>query len=656
MSNLEQSIMSGWPTGGGATGDRIRAQDWSATSLGPSALWPPQLRSSLALCLDASAPLGVLWGGDLLFFWNDRWQALRGRGQATELGRPLRAAAPDLWPMIGPGLTRIATTGRPFEITHGVLPSCEPGTAAAGWCGAKASPIRDEAGAVLGVFVVGAEETAAAWAAAADDRPAVHAIGTDIHDARPAEERLRASEAFLRRVLASSEDCIKVLSLDGRLELLSEGGQRARRPGHVPPALGSRWPDAFLDDDQDKAREAVAEAVAGRTGRFEARTPCGPHKPCWWDTIVTPIPGADGRPEKLLALSRDVTLHHDADRHVAASEQRFRSLLEGIPQLVWQAHAGGAWTWCSPQWTAFTGQSVEDSLGERWLDALHPDDREAARAAWQKATRTGSMDVDYRVRQVSDGHYRWFTTHAAPFREAADGTSEWLGASTDIHDLRSLQERQRAILAELQHRTRNLIAVIRSIARQTLRTTKSREAFWTSYDDRLHALSRAQDLLARGADRAVTLEELACAELDVLGAVVDGGRVRIAGPEVELRRSAVQTLALALHELATNAAKHGALTTAHGRLSLTWRVKLHENDGQHLELSWIEEGIESGREGWSAQRRGYGRELIERMLPYQLDAHTSYELDETGVRCLIELPLERRPPPPGGRRTPAGDV
>lgn len=196
------------------------------------------------------------------------------------------------------------------------------------------------------------------------------------------------------------------------------------------------------------------------------------------------------------------------------------------------------------------------------------------------------------------------------------------------------------MVAELQHRTRNLLGVVRSIARQTMARTGPTEAFAAQFNDRLAALSRVQGLLSRSDLEPITIGMLVQTELDALGAGAIRDRVVVAGPAARLPKVTVQTLALALHELATNAHKYGALSEGSGRLSVTWRTDPADAVRPRLVLDWVEEGIESRIDPQGTfDRRGYGRELIERALPYALKALTSYELGETELRCRIDLPL-----------------
>jgi two-component system, chemotaxis family, CheB/CheR fusion protein len=336
----------------------------------------------------------------------------------------------------------------------------------------------------------------------------------------------------------------------------------------------------------------------------------------------------------------DITERKRAEERQRASERRLLALVEGIPQLVWRAAEDGRWTWASPQWSTYTGQAEAQSRNHGWLDALHPDDRGPAIEAWRDATQTGVLQMEGRLRSGVDGSYRWFQTRAMPVRGERGEVVEWLGTSTDIDDLRRMQEQQHVLVAELQHRTRNLLGVVHSIAQQTLAASDTLEAFGSAFNERLAALSRVQGLLSRAGDEPITLGTLIRNELDALAAANMQERVVLDGPDVGIRKATVQTFALALHELATNARKYGALSNAHGQLSVRWWTHESDRQGQRLVLEWVETGIDRRHEmGSVPPKNGYGRELIERALPYALDATTRYELGEAEVRCLIELPL-----------------
>jgi two-component system CheB/CheR fusion protein len=206
------------------------------------------------------------------------------------------------------------------------------------------------------------------------------------------------------------------------------------------------------------------------------------------------------------------------------------------------------------------------------------------------------------------------------------------------------------LVGELQHRTRNLMAVVRAITARTLSGSASLEQFAESIHDRFNALARVQGLLSQrtGAQR-VPFDRLLREELSAHTRIDEAGRgeqVTLAGPaDVALKSATVQTLALALHELATNAVKYGALSQPEAHLEICWEVREPGPDERRLFIDWRERGVTDLPDaGAAAKGGGYGRELIEQALPYQLGARTSYVFEPDGVHCTIDVrvPAEDR--------------
>ena len=222
--------------------------------------------------------------------------------------------------------------------------------------------------------------------------------------------------------------------------------------------------------------------------------------------------------------------------------------------------------------------------------------------------------------------------------------------------LRDREDRLAVMVAELQHRTRNLISVVSAIADDTLRTATSLDDFKSNYHDRLAVLGRAQGLLFRTSGGGpVTFDELLDSELAAQSVPAgNNGRITVDGPRgVRLRSGTVQTLAMVLHELVTNAVKHGALRRHNGHLTIRWHQRISLDNGKPwLHVDWKESGVAMPA---SRATIGKGRELIERALPYQCDGHTTFELEPDGVRCTISIPTAtddlppERPPPPAAR-------
>lgn len=315
------------------------------------------------------------------------------------------------------------------------------------------------------------------------------------------------------------------------------------------------------------------------------------------------------------------------------SEQQLRAVLDGIPQLVWSADGEANWTWAGPQWHGVTGLSEAASRGLHWMQAIHPDDVAAVETAWQQAKDKGIFEVECRLWHRPLGTYRSYQGRGLPRREG-DAMS-WVGTFTDVEDLRALETRQSLLVAELQHRTRNMLAVVEGIATQTIRTSATMDDFEDSFHARLLALDRAQKLLA-GTDSETTMHGLVEAELDALGVPVGSELVQCSGDEVVLPRSMVQMLALALHELGTNSRKYGVLANGGGHLKVDWSA-----ENEQLNFMWAERFAAPLPCAPATPRRGFGRELIERALPHQLKATSSYQISSEAVTCHLRMPLRR---------------
>ena len=482
-----------------------------------------------------------------------------------------------------------------------------------------------------------------------------------------AERALRDSEARLRRAL--DVEMVGVVQWNTQGRIIDANAAFLRMIGYTrEEAVGLTWRDLTPPEFHNESRRMLTALVReGRSPAYEKQY-YRRDGTRWWGLLALRRISGD----EVTAYVLDVTERHDAEENLRESESRFRTLAEGMPILVWRSCDKGEWTWSSPQWQRFTGRSEEESLGQGWKDALHAEDRPAATRAWEEARPNGQLNVDFRVRRAADGAYVWHQARSSPRRDAAGRITEWLGTTTDIQQLKELQQAQDVLVGELQHRTRNLIAVVRSVADRTLRGSHSMTAFERSFHARLDALARVQSLVSRTTDgETAAFDEVLRAELSAHMDDTAAAHVTLEGPPgIRLRSSSIQTLALALHELTTNAVKYGALTQPGARLSVRWHLRTamagpgpvpgpdpgsgpsarRAQAGDQLAVEWHESGVDMSRAGTLPRGGGYGRELIERGLPYQLGARSSYELRSDGVLCTILVPVIGSPRP---RQKPA---
>jgi len=244
----------------------------------------------------------------------------------------------------------------------------------------------------------------------------------------------------------------------------------------------------------------------------------------------------------------------------------------------------------------------------------------------------------------------WYLTRLRPYRTVEDKIDGVVVTFVDIGErrraedaLRESESRMRVLVGELQHRTRNLIGIVMAMADRTAVTGQTLDEFKASFGDRLMALSRVQGLLSRATPGdGVAFDELLESELSAQTAG-NGGTVTLDGPSgVVVRSVSVQALAMAVHELTTNAVKHGALGQSDGRLNIRWRVEA-QNGLPWILVDWKESGLDGARSPGGKRGNGSGRRLIEDALPYQFGAQTTFTIEADGVHCTIALPLSGAP-------------
>ncbi|HWK65050.1 MAG TPA: CheR family methyltransferase [Rhizobiaceae bacterium] len=352
-------------------------------------------------------------------------------------------------------------------------------------------------------------------------------------------------------------------------------------------------------------------------------------------TRVLPYRSVDNVIEGAVLTFLDVTQVVRAEERVRESEARLRSVVEGIPQLVWRANDAGKWLWSSPQWTDFTGQSEAAARDLGWLETLHPEDRSRVLQAWSAASERGTLEVEHRLWNQRENHFRNVHMRARPVLHGSGEAMEWLGTVTDVHEILRMQDRQQVLLAELQHRVRNTLGIVRSIARRSAESSRSVEEYASHLEGRITALARAQSMLTRSAESSVDLQNLVLDELAAQG-TKHRNNIAVGGPDVALSGSAAETLSLAFHELATNSFKYGALSSPDGRIDIKWSVAPGLDNAQ-LNIQWQEQNG-SDRKNRKV-RRGFGSELIERMVPYALGGSAALRVEGGGAICSIDVPL-----------------
>jgi two-component sensor histidine kinase/CheY-like chemotaxis protein len=256
---------------------------------------------------------------------------------------------------------------------------------------------------------------------------------------------------------------------------------------------------------------------------------------------------------------------------------------------------------------------------------VHPGDwQRLARRVERMSKNARTQHAEFRVLRP-DGEARWCIGTAAAGLDRDGRVVRVSGVTVDITDRKEAEERQSLLAREVDHRARNALAVIQSIIRLT--RANNVEDYVAAIEGRIKALARAHTLLSDSRWNGADLTTLVAEEL---APYRTGDKIVMQGPDISLQPSTAQGLALALHELATNAAKHGALSSEHGKVTLTWELQ-----PQALVLNWIESG---GPEIASPSARSFGLRVIRASIEQQLDGEAAFDWNPSGLRCSFAIP------------------
>jgi PAS domain S-box-containing protein len=328
-----------------------------------------------------------------------------------------------------------------------------------------------------------------------------------------------------------------------------------------------------------------------------------------------------------------------------AAEARLRLAHEAAGVGFWEWDPGtGENRWSPEQYALFGLDPARDGsmTYARFLaEVVHPEDRAAVEAAVGEAVRTGRYAVEFRIRRGrpdGDSEVRWVLGRGRRLAAGADGAPGLMvGANVDITERRAAEERRRLVLREMGHRVKNTMAAVQSVARQTMRASPDLATFAAAFEARLLAMARAHDLLTREDWAGAALGEVVRAALEPHASGA-GARLDLSGREAAgavLAPGAALALSMALHELATNALKHGAWSAPGGRVEVSCGADPDGGGGAAI-VEWTERGGPPVPPGPPA-RRGFGLRLMERGLGAEAGLAVDLRFEPAGVRCALRL-------------------
>jgi len=470
-----------------------------------------------------------------------------------------------------------------------------------------------------------------------------YAIGVllDIDERKQAE----MANAHLAAVVASSADAIESVSLDGIILTWNQAaedlyGYRAEE------AIGQPLSLIVPEERRGEIAPTIAAVRAGENMWFETVRRRRDGSLVEVAVDAAPIRTADGAVVGISEVTHDISERRRAEATLQEREEQFRTLANSIPQLVWMANSDGWIVWYNDRWYEYTGTTPAQMEGDGWHSVHDPQVLPDVVTRWTESVRTGApFEMTFPLR-AADGAYRPFLTRVVPLHDSHGKVARWFGTSTDITAQVEHERHLNFVMRELSHRSKNLLAVVQAMARQTMQHSSGFEDFEGRFMGRLHGLARSHDVLVRQDWTGATIRDLVSAQLAPF-VREDGASVDMIGENLILKPDAVQNLGFALFELGTNAVKYGALAAPAGKVTIRW--ELTETDARKsVRFVWQESG---GPPVAQPLRKGFGAMVIERFIAVTFGGHVESLFLPEGFCWTLEIPAEHLLSEPPTRRT-----
>ncbi|WP_426281521.1 chemotaxis protein CheB [Lysobacter soli] len=443
--------------------------------------------------------------------------------------------------------------------------------------------------------------------------------------------------ARLAAIVESSQDAIIGHSLEGIITSWNAG---AESMFGYPPARAIGKPlSVLLPPDSKKDLDTLLEASSRQIKAEELLM-------TWIREDGTPVPlslrcspvlDPAGAVVGGSTIARDITDRKRAAWMLDETERRLAAIIEQTTVGVAQTDLDGKLEMVNPRYGEILGRSADELIGHRLHEYIHPADAAEFEAQFHDLVAEGKPFQTEQRYVRPDAKLAWINHHVTLIHDEGGQPSHAVAFALDVTQRRLAAQQCELLVSELNHRVKNTLATVHSIALQTLRHTPDMGKFRDAFVSRLRSLSTAHDLLAKEGWRGVSLADLARAELAPYHAGdTDTAHVQIVGDDLHLDAKTGLALSLALHELATNAGKYGAFTREGGQVRLEWAT--FERDSQRwLRMVWTESG---GPPVNAPASRGFGSRLITEGVGYELGGDVSLEFPDSGVVCTMTVPLK----------------
>ncbi|RIV83878.1 PAS domain-containing protein [Aurantiacibacter zhengii] len=357
---------------------------------------------------------------------------------------------------------------------------------------------------------------------------------------------------------------------------------------------------------------------------------------CVIDTKPHEQPLSDFQKQGLAVLAQAAVRRLEARRSamqaeeiIAEREQRLLRMIEGVPQIAWSADAEGNFDYFNKRWTQVTGTPAP-TTSDDWRPLIHPDDADQVFSEWQESFAANtSFDAEFRLKRA-DGSWKWVLGLAVPVAEEGGAQRRWFGTLTDIDEVRAALEERDLLANELSHRIKNIFAVVIGLATLKARKSPEHEPFANELNKVLRSLGRAHEFVRpEQGPHQDSLQGLLEALFAPYADGEEAQRVHVSGVDAAIGPRAATPLALVFHELATNSAKYGALSTDNGHVDL-----VVEDAGDAIHLRWQEHGGPPTRDTGEV---GFGSRLVEMSVRGQLQGTWEREFASEGLVAHLTM-------------------
>ncbi len=613
--------MRHWPPGEGEMVERIRSYDWAATSLGPLSEWSERLRSAVELCVSSAFASWVCWGRDLVQIYNDAAISTVATKHPHALGSPAHESWSDVWDVSGPLIEHVLRTGQAVRGDDAMFRRMQGDGPKERYFTFCYSPLRNEEGKIAGIFIVSLDTTSRVES----DR-SQHEMITRL---RQSEAERRQGEERLRLALDAAKMGIWIWEIAEHKYLWNEQLYRilGYEPGSVDPGHES-WARRVHPDDLPQLEQRIPEILKkGQDLHAEHRVLGCNDEVRWVESWGRFTPDEEGRPIRYFGVMADITERKNIEQSLRDSEERLRLALDAAEMGIWEWDVkAGTYRW-NDQTFRLLGYEPQSFV------RVHPDDLPRLSAELQRMMEHPREAVgEYRAFGQND-ELRWLEARGRFDLDKNGSPQRYYGVLMDITARKRAEERDRILTAEVNHRAKNLLAVVQAVALQTARSDTS-EDFAHHFNSRLAGLAASQDLLVQSHWRGVDAADLVRSQLSHFEGLI-GQRILLNGPPAQLKASAAQTLGMIIHELATNASKHGALSSPTGTIEVSWGIE-DQNAQRRFTMQWVEGHGPTVKE---PVRRGFGHSIIVDMAEYSLEGRVTLAYPPTGLVWQLSAPV-----------------